>query len=72
MLPDNCVTVPHLSKGCDEVWLFGMKDSCVYIDAEPGFLAHMRIFHSVTVCAIAAHASEAARVLRGKYGPDLT
>ena len=71
LLPDNCVTVSHIIKGCDEVWLFGMKDPCVYIDAEPNFLAQMRIFHSGTVCAIAAHASEAARVLRGKYGPGL-
>ena len=71
LLPDNCAAVSHVIKGCNEVWLFGMKDPCVYIDAEPNFLAQMRIFHSGTVCAIAAHASEAARVLHGKYGPGL-
>ena len=43
----------------------------MYIDAEPNFLAQMRIFHSGTVCVIAAHASEPARVLRGTFGPDI-
>ena len=28
LLPDNCVTVSRVIKGCDEVWLFGMKDHC--------------------------------------------